>query len=271
MTLLLILLGVVFSWLVKQALGALVGQQVRGSIPEYTAGRVRSAVQKLPSDLKEAYEAEWLAELATLDAKPITAIRYVNGLSRAAREIAQRVGGQSPESQLALVAARGRDIASSAALLFLFSPLLSAIGLAALLIHKRRPILARSAELGKDGKPFQRFRFVTLKRSPDGEFVMTPLGRFLCRFSLQELPILINVLRGDLSLVGPPTRRLAANTDGQVVLKVRPGIFSWQVLAARGLVGLSLDEAQGRDEHRTLKGDFILILHSIKAVARGEI
>jgi exopolysaccharide production protein ExoY len=270
-TLLLVAAGLVFTWLAKQILGALVAQQVRGSIPDYAAQRTRSAAQKLPADLKDEYEAEWLAELAALDSKPITAIRYAHGLSRAAREIARRAGVESPQGRIAMAVARGSDLASSATLLLLFLPLLLTFALATFIGHGRQPIFAKSIRLGKGGKPFHRLRFATLKRLPDGQLEFTPLGRFLRRFSLDELPILLNILRGDLSLVGPPAVPASIGEDGHAVLEVRPGIFSWQVLAEHGLVSLSLEEARRRDEHRTLGRDLALILRSMKALARADI
>jgi lipopolysaccharide/colanic/teichoic acid biosynthesis glycosyltransferase len=259
------LVVIVVAWVAKQILAALIGQQVKGSIPDYASHRARAAAQRLPAEMREAYAAEWLAELATLDAKPLTAIRYAAGLSRAASDIARASGLQSPAGRLA-VASRARDVVGSAMLLFLLAPLFSAIALGALLLNRGRPVLSRSLEPGKDGQPFIRLRFTTIKRTPDGRFAHTRLGGFLSQSSLSELPVLINVLRGDLSFIGPPSGYKAFDGEELFRLKVRPGLLSWQLLVAEGLVRISMEEARYRDEHRNLKNDLALILHSTKAV-----
>lgn len=258
--------GVVLVWLAKQVLGTLIGQQVKGSVPDYAAHRARAAAQKLPVELREEYETEWLAELATLSAKPLTAIRYANGLGRAASEIAFDAGVHSPVSQWAVVASRGRDIVSSGTLLLLLAPLLSAIALAGALVNRGRPILSRSIEPGKGGRAFVRLRFTTIKRLPNGKFARTRLGKVISRSALDELPVLINVLRGDLSLVGPPAGLKAFDDEELFALKVRPGVVSWQLLAVRGLVRISMEEAKYRDEHRTLRSDAALLLRMPKAI-----
>lgn len=264
-------IGIAAIWFAKQVLAVLIGQQVKGSIPDYAARKAQSAAQKLPPELREAYEVEWVAELATLDSKPMTAIRYSHGLGRAASEIAREMGVHNPASRVSLLASRGRDVASSAALLFLLAPLLLAIALCALLLHRRRrPVLSRISEPGKDGRPFSRLRFTTIKRMPDGGYAHTRLGLVLARTSLQELPALLNVLRGDLAFVGPPSPFEVLDDDELFSPKVRPGIVSWQVLAASGLGNMSKEDAKYRDEHRTLRNDITLMLRSARAVLRAE-
>jgi hypothetical protein len=75
-------------WIAKQIFGDLIIQQIKGSIPDYTTERVRMAVKHLPAELREEREADWLAELATLKDKPLSALRFAWGLGRAARRIA---------------------------------------------------------------------------------------------------------------------------------------------------------------------------------------
>lgn len=90
MTTALTLLGILAAtvlWLAKQVLGSLLGQQARGSVPDYATKKVKAAVKRLPAELAEEYEADWLAELATLKDKPISALRYARGLPSAARKI----------------------------------------------------------------------------------------------------------------------------------------------------------------------------------------
>jgi lipopolysaccharide/colanic/teichoic acid biosynthesis glycosyltransferase len=101
------------------------------------------------------------------------------------------------------------DLLLSTIGLILLSPILLAVALLVRVAHGR-PILFQQQRPGYHGKPFQIFKFRTMKDSRDkqGDFLpdaerLTRLGRALRATSLDELPELFNVLRGEMSLVGP--------------------------------------------------------------------
>ncbi len=137
------------------------------------------------------------------------------------------------------------DIAVSGLLLVLLSPLLAFL---ALLVRRRlgSPVLFRQRRPGKDAKPFEmlKFRTMTDAHGPDGALLadaerLTAFGRFLRSTSLDELPELWNVLRGDMSLVGPRPllmEYLPLYSPEQARRhEVRPGITGWaQVNGSRG-------------------------------------
>lgn len=106
------------------------------------------------------------------------------------------------------IAKRGFDILASAVALVLFSPV---IGIVALMVLARlgRPVIFVQRRPGRDAKIFRLYKFRSMAhqdpdedRAPDADR-LTPFGRRLRSTSLDELPTLVNVLRGDMSFVGP--------------------------------------------------------------------
>jgi len=153
---------------------------------------------------------------------------------------------------------RALDILIGGALLLALLPVMVAVALG-VLISSGRPLLYASQRAGRDGEPITVWKFRTMVRDADRtlqewlavrsdlaeEFVqtfkliddprVTPFGRFLRKSSLDELPQLWNVLRGDMSLVGPrPVSRAELETKygvlGAQAFAVRPGLTGlWQV------------------------------------------
>jgi lipopolysaccharide/colanic/teichoic acid biosynthesis glycosyltransferase len=130
------------------------------------------------------------------------------------------------------------DVLLSALLLVLLSPLL-AIAAAAIAIESGTPILFRQTRLGQGGREFAMYKFRSMVR--DAEAVgpyftsaadprITRVGAFIRRTSLDELPQLFNVIKGDMSLVGPrpavPAQRTSVYTEQEWEARcaVRPGI-----------------------------------------------
>jgi len=135
------------------------------------------------------------------------------------------------------------DIVGAASAIVLFAPVL---GVVAVLVAKDigRPVLFRQKRPGRGGRSFTMFKFRTMREPKPGEsrFLsdanrMTPLGAFLRKSSLDELPELLNVLRGEMSLVGPRPlleSYLSKYTAEQARRHdVRPGITGWAQVNGR--------------------------------------
>jgi exopolysaccharide biosynthesis polyprenyl glycosylphosphotransferase len=147
-------------------------------------------------------------------------------------------------------AKRAFDIAAATVGLLAIAPLLLAIAFA-VSIESPGPVLFRQRRGGFNGRAFTILKFRTMRVMEDGPTIiqatsndhrLTRIGRWLRRFSVDELPQLINVLRGDMSLVGPRPHALAHDRQyGRLISNypyrhhVRPGITGWaQVNGFRG-------------------------------------
>ena len=133
-------------------------------------------------------------------------------------------------------ARRGAGVALCLLALLLLLPVMLAAALAVLLTDGR-PVLYRAERVGRDGRPFHLLKFRTMTAGAAGPAVtgsadprITQVGRLLRRTKLDELPQLVNVLRGEMNLVGPrpedPRFVALYSSQQREVLSVRPGITS---------------------------------------------
>ena len=191
------------------------------------------------------------------------------------------------------------DILISAALLILLSP---ALLLLALLIKATSsgPVFYRARRVGKNGEPFALYKFRSMVQDADrrgpgitaaADARVTRIGAFLRRHKLDELPQFFNVLKGDMSLVGPrpedPHYVSLYDAGQRRVLSVRPGITSAASLQYRHeeslLTGADweatyrtqiLPEKLAIDlaylEQRTLRSDLQLLLRTLLSMVQTE-
>jgi len=135
------------------------------------------------------------------------------------------------------------DLLFGLLLLTLTAPLLVLIGFTVWL-QDRGPVFYRQARVGRHGKPFLIWKFRSMSTQNSGAAItssgdrrITPVGRLLRRYKLDELPQLWNVVRGDMSLIGPrpevPRFVDSADPVWRAVHRVRPGITDLATLVYR--------------------------------------
>ncbi|MFE4502750.1 sugar transferase [Rhodococcus sp. NPDC056743] len=188
------------------------------------------------------------------------------------------------------------DKAFSAAMLLLVAPVMVAAALAVKATSKGT-VFYKAERIGLNGKPFPMYKFRTMVEGADQQVVdlmgdnegaggvlfkmredprITPIGRILRRLSIDELPQFFNVIRGEMSVVGPrpPLRREVEMYDDEVSrrLFVKPGITGlWQV---SGRSDLSWEESVRLDssyvENWSVAQDLSIIARTVSAVVRSD-
>ena len=176
---------------------------------------------------------------------------------------------------------RGLDVLAAGAALLLLSPLLAALAIA-IRVSMGAPVLFRQVRPGYRGKPFEVVKFRTMRRPgpvqptagrdrhADDIRRLSPLGKIMRRTSLDELPQLWNVLRGDMSLVGPRPllmEYLARYTTEEARRHdVPPGITGWAQI--HGRKRLLMRERFALDvwyvDHWSLRLDLAILLATVR-------
>lgn len=202
-------------------------------------------------------------------------------------------------SRAVVGAKRWFDLGFSITALTVLSPLLLVIAIA-IKIDTRGPILFRQPRPGRRRREFEMLKFRTMIAGADsmkaeiaednfhvatdggqmfkvkGDPRITRVGGWLRRFSLDELPQLINVVRGDMSIVGPrpilPAEGLLVSEDYEDRFALRPGLTGpWQV---HGRSNIGFDDMVRLDDNYahnwSLTGDISLILRTVGAVTAGR-
>src|SRR4051794_12815638 len=179
---------------------------------------------------------------------------------------------------------RALDVALAGAGLTLSSPLL-ALAAAAVKLEDGGPVLYRQTRVGRDGRDFELLKLRTMVVGAErigagyavnrGDARITRVGRVLRRLSLDELPQLWNVVRGDMSVIGPrPTLRYQVEQYDERQrrrLDVKPGITGWAQI--HGRASLPWAERIELDvwyvEHRDWKTDLLILLRTPLALVGG--
>jgi lipopolysaccharide/colanic/teichoic acid biosynthesis glycosyltransferase len=187
------------------------------------------------------------------------------------------------------------DYGLSALAIVLALPLFAVVAVA-IKLDSRGPVIYRRRVVGRGGRPFDAFKFRTMAAEGDALLAQHPewavenrggrklrddprvtrVGRLLRRLSLNELPQLVNILRGEMSLVGPrmatPAELVGHGEWREALVRVKPGLTGpWQI---SGRDDLPLEERIRLDRlyvaRRNILMDFRILAKTVFAVVRGK-
>ena len=183
------------------------------------------------------------------------------------------------------------DVVGSIILLLFFSPLYLIIYIVLRLIQKG-PVLFVQERIGKGGKPFDIYKFRSMKLDSEkngqprlaknNDERLTKVGRFLRKHHLDELPQLWNVLKGDMSFVGPRPERqyyinkiMEHNPRYEELYQVRPGLTSYATLYngytdTMDKMLRRLDMDLDYLEHQSLWADMGIMVQTVKRMIKGD-
>jgi len=180
---------------------------------------------------------------------------------------------------------RALDIVVSGLALIVTAPIVL-IAMLVIRIESHGHPIYRQRRVGKDGVEFDMLKLRTMVAGAErmgagmavneGDTRITRTGKFLRRWSIDELPNLVNVVRGDMSIIGPrPTIQVqvAQYTDRQRGrLAIRPGLTGWAQI--HGRTALPWDQRIELDlwyiEHRKLKTDLVIVWQTVRMLINGD-
>ena len=180
---------------------------------------------------------------------------------------------------------RAADVTIASLGLLVLSPVLL-VAAAAIKLGSRGPVIYRQTRVGRDGREFEMWKLRTMRRGSDPVGVgtavvdadprVTAAGRVLRRFALDELPNLVNVLRGEMAIVGPratlPAQVALYTARQRRRLELKPGVTGWAQV--KGRTGIPWEQRIELDvwyaEHRSLGLDLKIIALTPTVLVRGE-
>lgn len=179
------------------------------------------------------------------------------------------------------------DIIMSSLGIIILSPLFLIIAIL-IKLESRGPVIFKQVRAGKDSEPFYIYKFRSMKMDApnkstndfkDADIFITKIGKFIRKTSIDELPQLFNILKGDMSIVGP--RPVILKEVGLINLRkeynvdsILPGITGWAQINGRDNIG---DEEKVKYDHeylvkKSIKLDiYIIFITVLKVIKRSDI
>ncbi|MBY5838071.1 sugar transferase [Rhizobium leguminosarum] len=244
---------IIVSGVLGSAFSKILADEFKAWRPNIVHRVIGIAASLLSNADRDRYHEEWSAHVEEVPGDLGKLFSAIGFLWAAAR--------MSDRRFMALGTKRAMDVSIAVgSLLVLFPPML--VTALAIKLESPGPVLFAHRRLGKDGKEILVYKFRSTRLSSEDQPQVTRIGKLIRRLSIDELPQLINILRGDMSLVGPrPFPVHIANDEAEAEImkarqKVRPG-----------LTGLGQLLPPGRDYFRdSLVSDLFYVAHHSTAL-----
>jgi lipopolysaccharide/colanic/teichoic acid biosynthesis glycosyltransferase len=252
-------------WVLVLLLGIVVEAELIAWCHPLQKWLIRRVAAPLPRQHRDRYIEEWYRELEEIPDGPVTRVLWILSLLLRRGSVARALGVPRTVVGFTGVLKRLIDIVVAAVGLVTVFPLMLCIA-AVIKLQDGGPVIIRQSRLGLDGKPFVMVRFrsmivdaearevvliepkeyLALRRWLGYDPRITRFGKFLRNFALDELPNLINVVTGSMSLVGPRPRLVSESVDDAIGrASVKPGLTGlWQTSP---LSDLDTEDATRRD------------------------
>jgi lipopolysaccharide/colanic/teichoic acid biosynthesis glycosyltransferase len=257
-----------------------VGDDVKEWLPWITRRLVELAVSRLPEQERDRFEEEWWAHINELPgnlAKVFAAWGYLSA-SKAINHIAQF----GDTTRIEEVKRRAIDIASSGLCLIFVLPFILLIYIC-IKVDSPGPVLVKHKRFGANNIPFDLLKFRTLYVGVPGQPCprrATPVGWVLRKLYFEELPLLLNVLKGEMSLVGPRPSAADRSAESETPIfrplhRLKPGITGLAKIYY-GKTGTIEQRAEHNFDddvyyanNRSLRLDFAIIVRTVFAGVLG--
>jgi lipopolysaccharide/colanic/teichoic acid biosynthesis glycosyltransferase len=262
----------VTPWLLSIVLAVAIGlvvAEVKGGLHAFARRIATRAARTLPEAHVERWREEWAGDLDGYRDRPISAIVRALKVRHDARVMRRDLRGMPAQSRSSLVAKRMFDIAVAGVLLIAAAPLLAVL-MFAVRMGSPGPALFRAIRVGPWGDTIQVIKLRTMTAGLADDVRVTQIGRLLRRTHFDHLPMLLNVLRGDMSLVGPPPRSLSeveeVCTDYHLRPRIKPGLTGLFQLSSFETVPPTYDDLTLLDEEYaqgwSMRGDLKILLRT---------
>jgi lipopolysaccharide/colanic/teichoic acid biosynthesis glycosyltransferase len=239
---------------------------------------VRKAVARLPENQRERFEEEWRSHINEIPGeigKFVVALGFVS----AARKMSLMLNTGHNRILVGDILKRAVDVTVGAAFLILYAPLLVILSLL-IRLESSGPVFYRKVRVGLNGRKFWAYHFRTssnlhenLKDASRSAPRLTRIGKFLRRTAADQFPLLLNILRGEMSLIGPHPK-----TPQYVELMtplipgyceraaMKPGLTGWAQVNGPSDPRTELANDLYYIRNRGLKLDVIIILRTMQKV-----